>query len=96
MNTEELLADEHCIGLFGDERLCKSGMLFLKRMIERSTVCVRQLSDERAEQKRIYRFLKHPNVTRQEIIRHGSERSEAEQLCINFITIVTPITNSYK
>lgn len=75
MNTEELLADEHCIGLFGDERLCKSGMLFLKRMIERSTVCVRQLSDERAEQKRIYRFLKHPNVTRQEIIRHGSERT---------------------
>ena len=75
MSIEELLADEHCIGLFGDERLGKNGMLLFKRMIERSTVCLRQLSDDNATQRRFHRFLEHPNVTRQEIIRHGCQRT---------------------
>lgn len=75
MSAEELLANEHCIGLFGDERLCKSGILLLKRMIERGTVCLRQLSDDRATQRRIHRLLEHSNVTPQEIIRHGCGRT---------------------
>jgi hypothetical protein len=75
MSTEELLADEHCIGLFGDERLSKNGILLFKRVIERETVCLRGLCDNRAEQRRVHRFLEHSNVTWQEIIRHGSERT---------------------
>ena len=60
MNTEKLLADEHCIGLFGDERFSKNGILLFKRMIERKTVCLRQLSDKRSEQKQYHRFLESP------------------------------------
>jgi len=75
MNTEKLLADEHCIGLFGDERFSKNGILLFKRMIERKTVCLRQLSDKRSEQKQYHRFLESPNVTWQEILRHGSART---------------------
>lgn len=73
MCTEDLVADERCIGVFGDARLCKSGMLLYSRVVERGTVCLRQLSDDRATQRRFHRFLEHPNVTPQEIIRHGSE-----------------------
>jgi len=75
MSTEELLADEHCIGVFGDERLCKNGILLFKRMTERGTVCLRQLSDNCPEQRRFHRFLENSNVTWQEILRHGSERT---------------------
>lgn len=75
MSTADLLVDEHCIGVFGDERLCKNGILLFKRIIERGTVCLRQLSDNRAEQRRLNRFLEHFNVTWQEIIRHGTERT---------------------
>lgn len=75
MTTVEMLEDEHCIGEFGDLRLCRTGILLYSRVVERSTVCLRQLSDNRAEQRRFHRLLEHPNVTPQEIIRHGSERT---------------------
>lgn len=71
MDRSALLGEEYCIGEFGDKRLCKSGKLLFKRMIERGTVCIRQLCDERAEQKRFNRLLEHLSVTHQEIIRHG-------------------------
>jgi hypothetical protein len=71
MDELELLGDEYCIGEFGDKRLCRSGKLLYKRMLERGTVCIRQLCDERAEQKRFNRLLEHPDVTHQEIIRYG-------------------------
>jgi hypothetical protein len=72
MDEAKMLGDEYCIGRFGDERLCRSGKLLYKRMIERGTVCIRQLCDNRATQKRFNRLLEHPDVTHQEIIRHGS------------------------
>lgn len=75
MDTEELIADEQCIGLFGDRRLCKTAALLYSRIVERDTVCLRRLSDNRPTQRRFHRLLEHHNVTPQEIIRHGSERT---------------------
>jgi hypothetical protein len=37
-------------------------------------VCIRQLCDNRATQKRFNRLLEHPDVTHQEIIRHGGHK----------------------
>lgn len=67
--------NSNCIGTFGDKRLCKIGTLLYSRVIERGTVCLRQLSDDRATQRRFHRLLEHHNVTPQEITRHGSERT---------------------
>lgn len=75
MASLELLSDEHCIGEFGDERLCRTGILLYSRMSERGTVCLRRLSDDRATQRCFHRLLEHTNVTPQEIIRHGTERT---------------------
>jgi len=75
MDTEDLIADEYCIGLFGDRRLCRIGALLYSRILERDTVCLRRLSDNRPTQRRFHRLLEHRNVTPQEIIRHGSERT---------------------
>lgn len=74
MDTVEI-SDRNCIGLFGDKRLCRSGSQLFCRMLERGTVCLRQLSDDRATQRRFHRLLEHVNVTAQEITRHGSERT---------------------
>ncbi|WP_167228270.1 IS4 family transposase [Massilia rubra] len=70
-----LVADAPCIGEFGDKRLCRTGSLLYSRMIERGTVCLRQLSDDRATQRRFHRLLEHHSVTSGEIIRYGSERT---------------------
>lgn len=75
MASLKLINDEYCIGDFGDERLCRTGILIYSRMSERGTVCLRRLSDDRATQRRFHRLLEHPNVTPQEIIRHGTERT---------------------
>jgi hypothetical protein len=74
MDTAEMDA-VHCIGAFGDQRLCKVGALLYSRMLERGTVCLRQLADDRATQRRFHRLLEHRNVTPQEITRHGSDRT---------------------
>lgn len=76
MDDVHMLGDEYCIGEFGDQRLCKVGKLLYSRMMERRTVCIRRLADNRATQKRFDRLLAHPNVTPQEIIRHGSSRTD--------------------
>lgn len=75
MDTTVRVADERCIGQFGDKRLCETGSLLYSRIVERGTVCLRQLSDDRATQKRFHRLLEHRDVTPQEIIRHGSART---------------------
>lgn len=75
VDTAELIADEHCIGMFGDKRLCRTGMLLYSRILERGTVCMRRLSDDRATQRRFHRLLEHPDVTPSEIMRQGSERT---------------------
>lgn len=77
MDEAQMLGDEYCIGEFGDERLCRTGKLLYSRMMERGTVCIRHLADNRATQKRFDRLLEHPDVTPQEIIRHGSSRTAA-------------------
>jgi hypothetical protein len=74
MDATEIV-NSNCIGTFGDKRLCKIGTLLYSRVIERGTVCLRQLSDDRATQRRFHRLLEHHNVTPQEITRHGSERT---------------------
>lgn len=74
MDEARMLGDEYCIGRFGDERLCRAGKLLYKRMIERGTVCIRQLCDNRATQKRFNRLLENPDVTHQEIVRHGGHK----------------------
>lgn len=75
MDTAMLTTNDSCIGEFGDKRLCKTGSLLYCRMVERGTVCLRQLSDDRATQRRFHRLLEHHNVTSGEIIRYGSERT---------------------
>lgn len=75
MDEASMLGDGYCIGEFGDKRLCKTGRLLFSRMIERGTVCLRRLADNRATQKRFGRLLEHPNVSPEEIIRHGSSRT---------------------
>lgn len=75
MEMAMLVADAVCIGEFGDKRLCRTGSLLYSRMIERGTVCLRQLSDNRATQRRFHRLLEHHSVTSGEIIRYGSERT---------------------
>ena len=77
MDETLMLDGEYCIGEFGDKRLCKTGKLLYGRMMERGTVCIRHLADDRATQKRFDRLLEHPDVTPQEIIRHGSSRTAA-------------------
>jgi hypothetical protein len=51
------------LGYFGDERLKKNGALLLERMCARQTVCVRKLSDNRAEKEKLRRFLVNRKVT---------------------------------
>jgi hypothetical protein len=75
MDEARVLSEEYCIGEFGDERLCRTGKLLYSRMMERGSVCIRRLADNRATQKRFDRLLEHPAVTPQEIIRHGSSRT---------------------
>lgn len=75
METSDLMLDEHCIGVFGDKRLCKVGIEFYSRVIQRNTVCVRRLSDDRATQTKFQRFLDNPRVTSGEIDRYASERT---------------------
>jgi hypothetical protein len=74
MDTTEI-DNRYCVGKFGDQRLCNIGKLLHCRMVERNTVCLRQLSDTEATQRRFHRFLKSPRVTPPEITRVGSERT---------------------
>src|SRR5215468_6417827 len=58
------------IGHFGDKRLERNGELFVERVSERQTVCIRNLADDRAEQARFQRFLSNDAVTVEEMISH--------------------------
>lgn len=67
--------DRSYIGWFHDERLSESGRLLYSRMVERNTVCLRELVDDRAMQRRVHRFLKSPKVTTPEITRVNADRT---------------------
>lgn len=75
MEAVDVAGEEYCIGKFGDKRMCNTGKLLYSRMLQRGTGCLRRLSDDRATQKRFHRLLEHPNVTPEEIIRHGGGRT---------------------
>ena len=67
--------DRYFIGHFGDQRLSNIGKLLHCRMVERNTVCLRQLSDTDATERRFHRFLESRRVTAPEITRVGSEHT---------------------
>ena len=69
------IGDRFNIGWFHDERLSDIGKLLYSRMVERNTVCLRQLSDDRATQRRFQRLLKSPKVTTPEITRVSGDRT---------------------
>jgi hypothetical protein len=56
------------IGYFGDQRLARNGALLVERMLQRQSVCIRKLGDDRAEQARFLRFLSHKEVTVEEMV----------------------------
>ena len=58
------------LGNFGDKRLERNGKLFVERVSERQTVCIRNLTDDRAEQARFQRFLSNDAVTVEEMVSH--------------------------
>ena len=58
------------IGYFGDARLARNGALLLERMHQRQTVCIRKLTEDRAEQVRVLRFLSNKEVTVEEMVSH--------------------------
>jgi hypothetical protein len=56
------------IGYFGDARLQRNGELIVERVIERQTVCLRKLGDDRAEQVKLRRFLANDSVTVEQMV----------------------------
>ena len=58
------------IGYFGDARLQRNGALIMERVVERQTVCLRKLADDRAEQAKFRRFIANDSVTVQEMLSH--------------------------
>src|SRR5882672_12124580 len=48
----------------------KNGALFMQRVTERQAVCLRALSDDRAEQVKFRRFLSNEAVTVEEMVAH--------------------------
>lgn len=70
-----IIADKYCIGRFGDKRLSDTGKLLHSRIAQRNTVSLRELSDDRAMQRRFHLFLSSPKVTAPEITRVSAERT---------------------
>jgi len=58
------------LGYFGDIRRQRCGEFVAQRMVERQTVCVRNLADDRAEQVRVRRFLANKAVAVEEMVAH--------------------------
>lgn len=66
---------EYYLGEFGDQRLSRTGEQLYSRMVEMETVCLRRLGRDRAMEKRFGRWLGNPNVTPQEIMRAGCQKT---------------------
>ncbi len=60
---------KHNIGYFGDKRLEKSGADFAKRIIEKQTICLRQLGKNRAGEVKFGRWLSNKKVMQEELIK---------------------------
>lgn len=63
------------VGEFGDRRLKRTGAELCSRMVEQESVCLRRLGRDRATEVRFGRWLSHPQVTYQEIVREGSRKT---------------------
>jgi hypothetical protein len=66
----EEAAMEMRIGYFGDVRRERSGEFLAQRVVNRQTVCMRNLADDRSEQVRFRRFLASQEVTVEEMVAH--------------------------
>src|SRR5262245_52786395 len=64
----EEAAMEMRIGYFGDVRRGRSGEFLAQRVVNRQTVCMRNLADDRSEQVRFRRFLANQEVTVEEMV----------------------------
>lgn len=56
------------IGYFGDARLQRNGEFMMERVVERQTICLRNLADNRAEQAKLTRLLANDSVTIEEMV----------------------------
>ena len=61
------------LGYFGDVRRGQCGEFVARRMMERQTVCVRKLANDRAEQVRVRRFLTNEAVTVNEMVSYRAK-----------------------
>lgn len=59
---------ECAIGYFGDNRLKKNGEFFIRAMLEKQTVCLRQLGGNRAGEMKLGRWLANDSVTEEELV----------------------------
>jgi hypothetical protein len=75
MKSQNASLPDYYVGNFGDLRLRKSGALFLGRMVEQGSICLRRIAKNRAEEMRFGRWLNNPRVTREEITREASRRT---------------------
>lgn len=75
MRLAQVVRQDYYVGEFGDPRLKRNGAQLLERMVERESVCLRQLGASRAEEMRFGRWLSNPNVTHQEIAREGGRKA---------------------
>lgn len=72
INNAEIVSRGECvsdfiIGEFGDRRLLKTGALLFKKMMKKMTICIRQLSENRALEVAFGRFLSNKKTTESEI-----------------------------
>lgn len=63
------------IGYFGDKRLEKNGEIFAKRMIEKQTICLRQLGENRAGEVKFGRWLSNKKVMPKELIKTITQKT---------------------
>lgn len=74
MQSVQVMSQGYYVGEFGDPRLKRNGGQLLERMVERESVCLRELAESRAEEMRFSRWINNPKVTHQEIAREGSKK----------------------
>lgn len=61
---------------FGDKRLSANGQLLYTRMLERQTVCLRQLGGDRATEVKLGRWLRNERVEIKELIEQSTRKVE--------------------
>jgi hypothetical protein len=75
MLAEGIVDPEFYVGAFGDRRLMRTGAALFSRIVQHQCVCLRRLGGDRAGEVRFGRWLRHPQVSRQEIMRESSQKT---------------------